>query len=241
MPWHHGTHFLEHFLGITRSFLTDFSFGQLVEMYKPILIRARILASGQYSTKEKDSNDGYNFDLVDSGLTKEEISALKGIPSRRDIDRACETAWTEASAFASQFARMQIPTLPLDSSQIHPQFWEEELSENEEIPEETTLPKLDPKTLDSESDTLRIPRSKESRRSGSSLSPAEALAHASHHILTEKYFAEEAEKSKAELAQIHKQLGYPISRTALSSQRAKHCAGTHVHSKPLVNYTRSRS
>ncbi|KAJ7246708.1 hypothetical protein C8J57DRAFT_1241344 [Mycena rebaudengoi] len=97
MPWHHGTHFLEHFFGIARSFIADFSFGQLIEMYKHILIRVRILASSQYNTKkEKDSNNGYVFDFVDSGLTTEEIAMLKDIPSRADIDRACETAWAEA-------------------------------------------------------------------------------------------------------------------------------------------------
>ncbi|KAJ7170295.1 hypothetical protein C8R43DRAFT_944813 [Mycena crocata] len=53
MPWHHGTHFLEHFLGIARCFIIDFSFGQRGEMYKPILIRAWILASSQYSTKKE--------------------------------------------------------------------------------------------------------------------------------------------------------------------------------------------
>ncbi|KAJ7252831.1 hypothetical protein C8J57DRAFT_955015, partial [Mycena rebaudengoi] len=123
MPWHHGTHFLEHFFGIARSFITDFSFGQLIEMYKHILIRVRILASGQYNTKkEKDSNNGYAFDFIDAGLTAEEIAMLKDIPSRADIDRACETAWAEAAAIASQFAKMHIPTLPLKSSDIHPRF-----------------------------------------------------------------------------------------------------------------------
>ncbi|KAE9393242.1 hypothetical protein BT96DRAFT_796356, partial [Gymnopus androsaceus JB14] len=60
IPSHHGTHFLEHFYGIARSFIPDFSFGQFIEMYKHIIIRQRILSSGQYnSKKEKDSNNGY--------------------------------------------------------------------------------------------------------------------------------------------------------------------------------------
>ncbi|KAJ7103006.1 hypothetical protein B0H15DRAFT_767196, partial [Mycena belliarum] len=123
MPWHHGTHFVEHFFGIARSFITDFSFGQFVEMYKHILIRQRILSSGQYSTKrEKDSNNGYTFDFVDWGLKPEEIAALKDFPSRDDIDRACETAWNEAAALAREFAKMQIPELPLKPSDLHPKF-----------------------------------------------------------------------------------------------------------------------
>ncbi|KAJ7671406.1 hypothetical protein DFH06DRAFT_928301, partial [Mycena polygramma] len=111
MPWHHGTHFLEHFFGIARSFIPEFSFGQFIEMYKHILICQRILSSGQYSTKkEKDSNNGYNFDFVDSGLKPEEVASLKDIPSRLDLDRACDIAWEEAAALAKQFSKMQIPS-----------------------------------------------------------------------------------------------------------------------------------
>ncbi|KAJ7618802.1 hypothetical protein FB45DRAFT_699809, partial [Roridomyces roridus] len=101
MPWQHGTHFLEHLYGIARSFIPDFSFGQLIKMYKHILMRQRILSSGQYSAKkEKDSNNGYIFDFVDSGLKPEEVAMLKMFPLRLDIDRACEIAWKEAAALA---------------------------------------------------------------------------------------------------------------------------------------------
>ncbi|KAJ6628383.1 hypothetical protein B0H10DRAFT_2209664 [Mycena sp. CBHHK59/15] len=221
MPWHHGTHFLKHFFGIARSFITDFSFRQLVEMYKHILIRARILASGQYSTKkEKDSNNGYSFDFVDSGLTPEEITVLKDIPSRLDIDHACKTAWNEASVLASQFAKMEIPTLPLKSSDLDPKIRtangpsadepDDELSEEEEVLEQTPLG-LNPKAFESE--MVRVPHSTaptalsiDNSLPGSSLSPAEAMAHASHHILTEQYFADAADECEAELARIEKRL-----------------------------------
>ncbi|KAK6964717.1 hypothetical protein R3P38DRAFT_2591890, partial [Favolaschia claudopus] len=96
MPWHHGTHFLEHFFGIARCFIADFTFGQFIEMYRHLLIRQRILSSDQYSTKrEKDSNNGYCFDFVDSGLQPREFAALKAVPrpvtvclwSKLSIDR----------------------------------------------------------------------------------------------------------------------------------------------------------
>ncbi|KAJ7202071.1 hypothetical protein GGX14DRAFT_311719, partial [Mycena pura] len=123
MPWHYGSHFLEHFYGVSRSFISDFSFGQLIEMYKHIALRQMILASGQYSVKkEKDSNNGYTFEFVDSKLTPKDIAALKQIPSRADIDRACETAWNEAAALMSQFCKIRIPSLPLTPSDLHPQF-----------------------------------------------------------------------------------------------------------------------
>jgi hypothetical protein len=218
MPWHHGTHFLEHFFGIARSFITDFSFGQFIEMYKHILLRQRILSSGQYSTKkEKDSNNGYTFDFVDSGMKPEEIAALKNIPSREDIDRACEAVWKEAAALASQFAKMQIPTLPLKPSDLHPRFRtangppeaDDPSDDEEDVLDGTGVLGLDPKAF--ESDNLRVPRvsvpsANVNDHPGSSLSPSEALAHAFHHVLTEQYLAEKADEDEAELAAVEEKL-----------------------------------
>ncbi|KAJ7076916.1 hypothetical protein C8R43DRAFT_910596, partial [Mycena crocata] len=98
MPWHHGTHYLEHFFGIARSFITEFTFGQLIQMYKHISFRQHILSSGKFNSKKyRDANKGYTFDFTDSAMTNEEIAALKQVPSRADLDRACEVAWKEAA------------------------------------------------------------------------------------------------------------------------------------------------
>lgn len=236
MPWHHGTHFVEHFFGIARSFITDFSFGQFVEMYKHILIRQRILSSGQYSTKrEKDSNNGYTFDFVDWGLKPEEIAALKDFPSRDDIDRACETAWNEAAALAREFAKMQIPELPLKPSDLHPKFrtpngrTTEQVSEDEDEDSDvedglqSTPLGLDPSAFKSE--TVRIPQPTslpppvEESLPGSSLSVPEALAHAAHHVITEEYFAEEVAKDEAELDAIEEELERDPDREKTMSGR----------------------
>ncbi|KAF8197320.1 CHAT domain-containing protein [Mycena galopus ATCC 62051] len=222
MPWQHGTHFLEHFFGIARSFITDFSFGQFIEMYKHILIRQRILASGQYSTKtEKDSNNGYIFDFIDSRMKPEEITALKNIPSRAEIDRACQTAWKEAAALAKKFAKMQIPALPLRPEDLHPHFRtpngapeaesvEEEEDEEEEVLESTPLG-LYANALASE--TVRVPRPappplvlNNNSLPGSSLSTSEAMAHAAHHVITEQLLAERAVEDEAELAALEERL-----------------------------------
>ncbi|KAJ7719366.1 hypothetical protein B0H14DRAFT_3900927 [Mycena olivaceomarginata] len=235
MPWQHGTHFLEHFFGIARSFITDFSFGQFIEMYKHILIRQRILASGQYSTKtEKDSNNGYIFDFVDSRMKPEEIAALKNIPSRAEIDRACQMAWNEAAALATQFAKMRIPALPLSSEDLHPQFRtpngdpqaeyvEEEEDEEAEVLESTPLG-LDADALASE--TVRVPRTAPSPPvrdndsiPGSSLSTPEAMAHAAHHVVTEQLLAEKAAEDEAELAALEERLeNEPATKKTVSGR-----------------------
>jgi hypothetical protein len=82
-------------------------------MYKHIALRQQILASGQYNAKkEKDSNNGYTFNFVDARLTTEDIVALNQIPSRDDIDRACEVAWKEAAGLASQFCKCRFQNYP---------------------------------------------------------------------------------------------------------------------------------
>lgn len=91
-PRKHGSGFIEHFFGITRQFVQKFSFGQLIQMNKHITFRQHILSSGKYNTpKDKDSNNGYIHDC-DTPLTADEISALKQLPSRADLDRACDVA-----------------------------------------------------------------------------------------------------------------------------------------------------
>ncbi|KAJ7938593.1 hypothetical protein B0H13DRAFT_2301634 [Mycena leptocephala] len=98
-PQKHGSAFIEHFFGITRSFISEFTFGQLIQMNKHITFRQRILSVGKFNAKKKDSNNGYVHDL-DSPLTAEEISALKRLPSCDDRDSACKVAWNEAAALA---------------------------------------------------------------------------------------------------------------------------------------------
>ncbi|KAJ7856932.1 hypothetical protein B0H14DRAFT_3448135 [Mycena olivaceomarginata] len=206
MPWQHGTHFLEHFFGIAHSFITDFSFGQFIEITKT----------------EKDSNNGYIFDFVDARMKPEEIEALKNIPSRADIDRACQTAWDEAAALANQFAKMQIPALPLRPEDLHPQFRtpngaaEDETAEKSEEEDMEEVLESSPLGLDANafaSETVRVPRPASPRpvpanepSPGSSLSPREAMAHAAHHVITEEFFAERAVEDEAELAALEERL-----------------------------------
>ncbi|KAK7014640.1 hypothetical protein R3P38DRAFT_3573396 [Favolaschia claudopus] len=269
MPWHHGTHFLEHFFGIARSFIADFSFGQFIEMYRHILIRQRILSSGQYSTKkEKDSNNGYCFDFVDSGMKPEEIAALKDIPSRADIDRACEIAWNEAAALATQFAKMQIPTLPLDVSDLHPNFQApnarppSDNDSDDEVEDDDAQVVLNLSPANLETDVIRIKPSPSPRQPadedvslpGSSLSPAQAIAHASHQATIEKRLEDNPDtlatvSGRISIAKLLNPVdppfigpelrpipsflagAQPILRATLVAQRERHCAGTHVHSE----------
>ncbi|KAF8597965.1 hypothetical protein BDV93DRAFT_561745 [Ceratobasidium sp. AG-I] len=113
MPWHHGTPAMEHFFGMCRLFVADFSYSQLLGIYKHAELRQQLLATGKYSSKrEKDSNNGYSFDPWINNLSETELEELKSIPTRAQIDSAVEIGWNEAVALA-QLCDVEAPKLPL--------------------------------------------------------------------------------------------------------------------------------
>ncbi|KAJ7016612.1 hypothetical protein C8F04DRAFT_1280950 [Mycena alexandri] len=218
LPRKHGSGFVEHFFGITRGFVSEFTFGQLIQMNKHITFRQRILSSGKFNNKkEKDSNNGYIHDC-DSPLTPEEISALKEILSRLDINRACEVAWKEAAAIAKQYCGMEIPDLPLQTADLHPRFAADRLPPDDEpIQSEHEDDSPNPvaaNEIDFDSDIIRVPPRAEqvivedddTHTLGKDLTVSEALCHAAHQIVTEHYLADLVAKDKAELEAIDKEL-----------------------------------
>ncbi|KAJ7815524.1 hypothetical protein B0H14DRAFT_3476149 [Mycena olivaceomarginata] len=88
LPRNHGSSFIEHFFGITRSFISEFTFGQLIQMNKHITFRQGILSSGKFNTKkEKDSNNGYIPDCdTPAPPTPAEVSALEQLLSCANLD-----------------------------------------------------------------------------------------------------------------------------------------------------------
>jgi hypothetical protein len=124
LPRNHGSSFIEHFFGITRSFISEFTFGQLIQMNKHITFRQDILSSGKFNTKkEEDSNNGYIPDCdTPAPPTPAEVSALEQFLSCANLDRACAVAWKEAAAPAIHYCGMEVPELPLKSTVLHPLF-----------------------------------------------------------------------------------------------------------------------
>ncbi|KAJ7446055.1 hypothetical protein FB451DRAFT_1567900 [Mycena latifolia] len=215
-------------------FVLSFIFGELFDAYMKrgmthiervtCIFRARhFLNIWRANVKEKDSNNGYTFDFHDTGLTDEEITALKQVPSRPNLDRACEVAWKEAAALASQFCGMEIPELPLKSTDLHPHFRTTTAAPStpagEESDSESDSEPLHPPSatdFDLESDNIRvmpqpgpqaIPAEGDTRKLlGKDLTVSQALAHAAHHILTENYLADQVVQDEAELEAIDQEL-----------------------------------
>ncbi|KAJ7850529.1 hypothetical protein B0H14DRAFT_2581964 [Mycena olivaceomarginata] len=113
---------------------------------------------------------------------------------------------------------MQIPELPLKSSDLHPRFQrakgpaaaatnDGKEEEDAEQPFESTAHDdetlLEPDVFRFSSTTGELPPPTPDDLPGSKLSMSQALAHAAHHALTEQYLAEEGENLiEAELADI---------------------------------------
>jgi hypothetical protein len=111
-PWLCNTEFVEHFFGIARQLLPNFSYAEFLKMIQHIMVRQRILESGLLKSKrERDSGTGYIFDHG-SDLRK---STLDPIPtaciSRADID---EVAYDEAAHICTDI--LQMPTVSISDA-----------------------------------------------------------------------------------------------------------------------------
>jgi len=62
-PWLLGTEFVEHFFGLARMLLPNFTYGEFLKMVKHIMLRQRLLLSSKFKEKcECDSACGYIMD-----------------------------------------------------------------------------------------------------------------------------------------------------------------------------------
>ncbi|ETW75570.1 hypothetical protein HETIRDRAFT_456138 [Heterobasidion irregulare TC 32-1] len=74
-PWLLSTEFVEHFFGLARTMLPNFTFSQLLALVKHVMLRQQILLSGQFNEKkERTFRAGYIFDFDNSPLTPKELT-----------------------------------------------------------------------------------------------------------------------------------------------------------------------
>jgi hypothetical protein len=213
MLWHFGTDFMEHFFGLGRSFVPDFTYGQLIEMTRHIEARQRILATGKFPTsREKDSNNGYTFDTFINDLTPDEIQNLKSIPSRKCIDKACDIAWKEAAALATQFCSMTVLPLPLNSSDVHPFMRRTHLSpiiESEPAEAGDEMESESSSDDELEAQIEAEPTALEARYpddDGSGLTGSDAVAFAASNVSIHGLIAKDSDAADEELAAIEQDI-----------------------------------
>lgn len=118
-PWLLGTEFVEHFFGLARSMLPNFTFTQLLSLVKHAMLRQQILLSGAFQEKrERNARAGYLFDFDNSPLSLKELSEACVRLTTVDIDNAAELGYTEAVKLVKDILHMPIPSLPFRLSPL---------------------------------------------------------------------------------------------------------------------------
>ena len=120
--WLFGTEFVEHFFGIARQLLPNFSYAEFLEMVQHIMVRQRILKSGLLKVKRKrESATGYIFSS-DNDTRKAAPGLI--IPARlsdRELNGLVEVTYDEASRFCREILFLPVPRLdPTEPLQLRP-------------------------------------------------------------------------------------------------------------------------
>lgn len=110
-----GTHFVEHFFGVARTILPDFTFSELLKMFKHIMLREEMLkASKLKDRRDKPSASGYHYDREHvRPLTEEELIGMR-VPAdiRIRMGGLVEVGHKEALSLCRQILRMPVPSTP---------------------------------------------------------------------------------------------------------------------------------
>ncbi|CAE6416253.1 unnamed protein product [Rhizoctonia solani] len=188
-PWHYGTPWMEHFFGLCRSFVPDFSVGQILDIYKHAEMRQQLLATGHYSSKrEKDSNNGYSFDPWINNLSESEMKLLKTIPSTAEIHAAIALGWKEAVAI-TKCCNIEAPALPLKPSDL-PDFLATEYSSS----------RAKERTPENSSDSVTTNSNPISSASDSESGPEPEPAAEMHELRSSTMHGSKTQKSPAQMA-----------------------------------------
>ncbi|KAJ4480786.1 hypothetical protein C8R41DRAFT_771229 [Lentinula lateritia] len=113
-----STEFIEHFFGVARQLLPNFSYAELLKIIQHVMVRQRILESGLVNSKQsKDSASGYLFNEI-SDLR---VPSSKPIPpvsiTREQIDDLVRVAYNEAVHICRDILSIPAPKTPSPSKQ----------------------------------------------------------------------------------------------------------------------------
>lgn len=141
-PWLLGTEFVEHFFGLARMILPNFTYAEFLKMVQHIMVRQRILLSGKFKAKrEKQSGVGYILDIDSTPLTAEDRRVAVVSITTKEIDQLVELAYREAELICKDLLKIPVPALDhknplrLSSMQSVPEDADDSLDE-EDITEE---------------------------------------------------------------------------------------------------------
>lgn len=115
-PWLLGTDFLEHFFGLARRMLPNFTYAELLKLVKHVMLRQKILLTRKTSKQtgcsqagiDRGGCSGYIFDFDNSPLSAEELKNSRSHLSKTELNLLVELAEKEASKIARQLLHIKI-------------------------------------------------------------------------------------------------------------------------------------
>ncbi|KAJ7821764.1 hypothetical protein B0H14DRAFT_2599009 [Mycena olivaceomarginata] len=118
-PWLLGTEFVEHFFGLARMMLPNFTWAEFIKLVQHVMVRQRILLSGSFKeTRERKARVGYVLDFDPSPLTAEDRKLAQVTMSDKEMDSLVDLAFLEATLLCTQILHIPVskprPRKPLN-------------------------------------------------------------------------------------------------------------------------------
>jgi hypothetical protein len=111
-PWLLGTEFVEHFFGLARMILPNFTYAELLKMVQNVMVRQRILLTGNFKeNRERNSASGYILDYDPSPLSSKEHDLALVNLTRVNLNGLVELAFKEASSICKDLLGIPVPTI----------------------------------------------------------------------------------------------------------------------------------
>ena len=111
-PWLLGTEFVEHFFGLARTLLPDFTYAELLKMVQNVMVRQRLLLTDRFREQQRnDSAAGYVMDHDPSPLTADEVHSARVTLTPQDITLLVELSFREASQICREILKISTPNL----------------------------------------------------------------------------------------------------------------------------------
>ncbi len=110
-----GTGFVEHFFELAQSLLPDFSYAELLKMVKHIMVRQKLLLSGNFNDKrERKSHSDYILDYDASPLTEKKLLRAHITLTTIQINQLIDIGHHEADAICRDLLGIPVSMLRMD-------------------------------------------------------------------------------------------------------------------------------
>ncbi|KAJ6543068.1 hypothetical protein B0H19DRAFT_1268241 [Mycena capillaripes] len=133
-PWLHGTEFVEHFFGLARMLLPNFTYTEFLKMCQHMEVRQRILLSEKFNLKrERDSAAGYIMDYDAKAFSVDDQRIAAGRVNDADLDALAALAYQEAAQICKEILLIPASSPTVDKPL---QLEESDLDDDSDVDEE---------------------------------------------------------------------------------------------------------